>query len=365
MRASVPFLDLQLAYEELKPDLDRAAAECLASGRYIGGPTVTRFETGFAAYTDSAHCVGVGNGLDALTLTLKACGIGSGDDVLVPSNTFVATWLSVAQLGARPVPVEPDPVTHTVTAEALETAMTHQTRAMIPVHLYGCPAPIDDIVALGKARDLIVIEDAAQAHGATWKDTRIGGHSHAATWSFYPGKNLGAFGDGGAITTNDAKLAETIRMLGNYGSKQRYVHEFQGTNSRLDPLQAALLEVKLAHLDAWNTRRCDIARRYSAAFANTDLILPAPPQAADPVWHLYVVRSTQRDALQAHLDARGIQTLIHYPCPPHQQNAFRDMELSLPVAEQLAGEILSLPIGPHFSSEQIERVIKAVLEFPT
>lgn len=363
MSDAVPFLDLKAAYAELKDPLDAAALNSLNSGWYIGGEEVTSFETAFAAYVGAAHCVGVANGLDAITLALRALGVGPGDEVLVPSNTYIATWLAVAQVGARPVPVEPDPATHNVTAEGLEDAITTRTRAMIAVHLYGCPAPIDDIAHLARARNLRLIEDAAQAHGSSWKGQRIGSHGDVITWSFYPGKNLGAMGDGGAVTTNDAELAETIRILGNYGSRQRYVHELQGTNSRLDPVQAAMLEVKLAHLDSWNDRRRAVAARYTDAFRESALILPAPPQAADPVWHLYVVRSAARDALKAHLAARGIQTLIHYPCPPHKQGAFRDMGLELPLAERLADEVLSLPIGPHLSQDQAEMVIEAVLEF--
>lgn len=359
----VPFLDLKAAYAELKDPLDAAALKSLNSGWYIGGEEVASFETAFAAYTGAAHCVGVANGLDAITLALRALGVGPGDEVLVPSNTYIATWLAVVQVGAMPVPVEPDPATHNVTAEGLEDAISTRTRAMIAVHLYGCPAPIDDIAHLARARNLRLIEDAAQAHGSSWKGQRIGNHGDVITWSFYPGKNLGAMGDGGAITTNDAELAETIRILGNYGSRQRYVHELQGTNSRLDPVQAAMLEVKLAHLDAWNERRRRIAGRYQAAFGDTLLTLPAPPQAADPVWHLYVVRTPRRDALQAHLADRGVQTLIHYPCPPHRQGAFQDMGLSLPLAETLADEILSLPIGPHLTTDQTDTVIEAVLSF--
>ncbi|MEM9550405.1 MAG: DegT/DnrJ/EryC1/StrS family aminotransferase [Pseudomonadota bacterium] len=363
MTARVPFLDLKAAYGELQEALETAALTSLQSGWYIGGDDVTAFETAFATYTGAGHCVGVANGLDAITLALKALGIGPGDDVLVPSNTYIATWLAVVQVGARPVPVEPDPATHTITAEGMADVITPSTRAVIAVHLYGCPAPIDEIVTRARSKGLSVIEDAAQAHGARWKDQRIGGHGDVITWSFYPGKNLGAMGDGGAVTTHDAQLAETLRMLGNYGSKQRYVHDLQGTNSRLDPVQAAMLTVKLGHLDAWNDRRRAHAARYNAAFRDSALTLPAPPEDADPVWHLYVVRTPRRDALQAHLAARGIETLIHYPCPPHKQGAFRDMGLHLPVAETLADEVLSLPIGPHLSADQQARVIEAVLDF--
>lgn len=358
----VRFLDLQRSYSALRYKIDTAVARSLASGWYIGGPEVESFEAAFAAYTGAKHCVGTGNGLDALRLALEAMEIGPGDEVLVPSNTFIATWLAVSQVGAVPVPVEPDPCTHNVTAEGLEAALTPCTRAVIPVHLYGCPVPIDDIVDLANAKNLLVIEDAAQAHGASWKGRRIGHHGHAATWSFYPGKNLGAFGDAGAVTTDDSDLAERIRMLGNYGSRQRYVHEYAGLNSRLDPVQAAILSVKLAHLDAWNNRRRAIAKRYDSAFLETNLILPLIPRAADPVWHLYVVRHPDRAAFRDWLSKQGIETLIHYPTPPHKQGAYAT-GAALPIAEQLAREVLSLPIGPHMTDEEIGLVIDAVTGF--
>lgn len=359
----VPFLDLQRSYDALRPQIDAAVSASLASGQYIGGPEVSGFETAFARYTRAAQCIGVGNGLDAIRLVLEALGVGPGDEVLVPSNTYIATWLAVSQCGATPVPVEPDPITHNVTADGLDAARTPRTRAMIPVHLYGCPAPIDEIVALGLAHDLFVIEDAAQAHGAYWKDQRIGHHGHAATWSFYPGKNLGAFGDGGAVTTDDPELADRIRRLGNYGSRARYVHEVQGLNSRLDPVQAAILSVKLDHLDAWNDRRRTIAARYTAAFADTALTLPQPPKDARPVWHLYVVRHANRQAIQDWLTGQGIQTLIHYPCPPHRQDAYAT-GATLPVADRLADEVFSLPIGPQMTDDEVTKVVDAVTNCP-
>ena len=358
----VPFLNVLRGYDELRDEIDATVAQSLASGRYIGGPEVEAFEAAFAQYTGTTHCIGVGNGLDALRLALAALGVGPGDEVLVPSNTFIATWLAVSQIGAVPVPVEPDPLTHNVTAEGLEAAITARTRAILPVHLYGCPAPIDEIAELAGARGLFVVEDAAQAHGASWKGRRIGGHGHAATWSFYPGKNLGAFGDGGAVTTNNPDLANRIRMLGNYGSRARYVHELQGMNSRLDPVQAAILSVKLARLDDWNDRRRAIAARYAAALSGKEIVLQTIPQAADPVWHLFVVRHSRRAALQDWLTGQGVQTLIHYPCPPHKQDAYNTTD-TLPVAERLAGEVLSLPIGPHMTDEEVSRVIVAITAF--
>lgn len=360
---TVPFLDLQRGYEALHAEIDAAVAASVASGRYIGGPEVTGFEDAFARHTGAAHCIGVGNGLDAIRLVLEAAGIGAGDEVLVPSNTYIATWLAVSQVGATPVPVDPDPATYNVTAAGLEAALTPRSRAMIPVHLYGCPAPIDEIVCLAQSHGLLVVEDAAQAHGAAWKGRRIGHHGHAATWSFYPGKNLGAFGDGGAVTTDDPELANRIRLLGNYGSQVRYVHEVKGLNSRLDPVQAAILSVKLGHLDSWNDRRRAIAARYTSSLSGTTLTLPAPPRAADPVWHLYVVRHPNRTALQDWLTGQGVETLIHYPCPPHRQAAYAT-RASLPIAEALADEVLSLPIGPQMTDDEVTRVVDAVRTFP-
>lgn len=359
----IPFLDVARSYNELQKDLDEAVRRSLASGQYIGGPEVAAFEGAFARYTDTAHCIGVGNGLDALRLALIGAGIGPGDEVLVPSNTFIATWLAVSQTGATPVPVEPDPLTHNITTGGLDTAVTARTRAVVPVHLYGCPAPIDEIVDWADARNLIVIEDAAQAHGASWKGQRIGGHGHAVTWSFYPAKNLGAFGDGGAVTTNDESLAERIRMLGNYGSKKRYDHEIPGLNSRLDPVQAAVLTVKLDHLDTWNERRRRIAARYAAAANEAGLTLQKVPQAADPVWHLFVIRHPQRASLQDWMTGQGIETLIHYPRPPHRQGAY-NTAYRLPISEQLASEVLSLPIGPQMTEEEINRITDAIAASP-
>lgn len=359
---TVPFLDLRRSYDVLRDEIDAAVAAILSSGRYIGGPEVAEFEASFARYTGAAHCIGHGNGLDAIRLALTALGVGPNDEVLVPSNTYIATWLAVSETGATPVPVEPDPRTHNVTAKGFETAITACTRVLMPVHLYGCPAPIDEIVELATSRGIRVIEDAAQAHGASWKGRRIGHHGDAATWSFYPGKNLGAFGDAGAVTTDDPHLAERLRMLGNYGSRTKYVHEMRGLNSRLDPVQAAILSVKLAHLDDWNDRRRAIAARYSSAFSETDLVLPAPPPAADPVWHLYVIRHPERRRLQAWLDHQGVETIIHYPTPPHHQGAYAT-GAQLPVAEQLADEVLSLPIGPQMRDDEVSRVIEAVTAF--
>ena len=362
---AVSFLDAGAAYRELKPEIDSAIARVLASGRYIGGAEVEGFEATFAAYCEAGHCVGVGNGLDALHLTLRALGIGPGDEVILASNGYIATLLAVSMAGAAPVLVEPDPATHNLDPAKVEGAITGRTKALLPTHLYGQPADLDPLLEIARRHGLRVVEDAAQAHGARYKGQRIGAHSDAVCWSFYPSKNLGAMGDAGAVTANDADLIERVRELGNYGSKVRYVNEVRGVNSRLDPLQAAILGEKLKLLDEWNRRRTAIAALYSDRLAGSGVTLPAVPNWAEPVWHLYVVRSDRRDALAAFLGERGVQTLIHYPIPPHLQGAYRDLlpRGGLPIAEQLAKEVVSLPIGPHLRAADAERVIEAVLDF--
>jgi dTDP-4-amino-4,6-dideoxygalactose transaminase len=355
----IPFLDVPASYAELDDELDATAHSVMASGAYILGPEVTAFEQEFASYCDTRHAVGVGSGLDALRMILLGYRVGPGDEVVVPSNTFIATWLAVSQAGATPVPVEPDERTHNITAAAIEPAIGERTKAIIPVHLYGLPADMDAIVELGRERGIPVIEDAAQAHGATYRGLRAGSLADAAAFSFYPGKNLGALGDAGAVTTNDDALAERVRMLRNYGSKRKYHHEAPGLNSRLDSLQAALLRVKLRHLDDFNERRRAVARRYLERLDG--VVLPDTPAWADPVWHLFVVRHPQRDALQMRLDEAGVETLIHYPIPPHRSGAYAPYAgPPLPVAEQLADVVLSLPIGPHLSLDDVDRVAKAV-----
>lgn len=356
----IPFLDLQAAYLELKQPIDEAVSRVLSSGWYVLGPEVEAFEAEFADYCGVSHCVGVANGLDALTLALHALEVGPGDEVIVPSNTYIATWLAVSAVGATPVSVEPDPATQNIDPARIELAITSRTKVLLPVHLYGQPADLDPILALAKRHGLKVIEDAAQAHGARYKDRKIGGHGDIVCWSFYPGKNLGAMGDAGAITTQDAELAERVAMLRNYGSREKYVNEAQGVNSRLDPLQAAVLRVKLQVLDEWTERRRDVAALYSEKLAETGLVLPHVPEWADPAWHLYVVRSKQRDSLQAELKDSGISTLIHYPIPPHRQRAYMGLSVawqSLPVAEHLAGEVLSLPMGPQLTLKQASKVV--------
>lgn len=362
----IPFLDLGAAYRELQSDIDAAVARLLASGWYIGGPEVGAFESEFAAYTEAQHCIGVANGLDALHLTLLAMGVGVGDEVIVPSNTYIATWLAVSHCGATPVPVEPDAKTFNINPALIEAAITSRTKVILPVHLYGQPADMDPILAIARKHGLRVLEDGAQAHGARYKGQRLGAHGDAVAWSFYPGKNLGAMGDGGAVTTNDAQLADRLRVLHNYGSRVKYVNEVQGYNSRLDPVQAAILRVKLEHLDEWNARRRVIAQLYQDSLAGGDLTLPYVPAWAEPVWHLYVVQHPQRDALQKMLTDNDVGSLIHYPTPPHLQQAYAKFSFEkgrFPLAEHMADHVLSLPISPSLKIQQAETVWRIVNQF--
>lgn len=362
---SVSFLDLNAAYAEVSAELEVAALHAMRSGWYIGGPEVSAFETAFAKFCNADAAIGVANGLEAIEIALHAFEIGAGDEVIIPANTFIATWLAVARRGATIVPVEPDPETYNITPEAVTGAITPRTRAVIPVHLYGQPADIDGLMKVASAHDLVVIEDAAQCHGARCRGQRIGSVGHAATWSFYPSKNLGALGDGGAITTNTAEAAARMRLLNNYGSSKKYVHDLPGTNSRLDPMQAAMLSVKLPLLDEWNRRRQSVSAQYLESLSGTSLVLPKVADWAEPVWHLFVVRHPQRDNLMAALRDRGIETLIHYPIPPHRQNAFKDLgyrEGAFPITEQMAKECFSLPMGPHLSGEDTQRVISTLKE---
>jgi dTDP-4-amino-4,6-dideoxygalactose transaminase len=334
------------------------------SGWFIMGPELDAFEAEFAQYCEVKHCVGVGNGLEALHLLLRAYGIGPGDEVIVPSNTFIATWLAVTECGATPVPVEPNAYTHNIDPALIASAITSRTRAIMPVHLYGQPADMDPINALAAKHGLIVIEDAAQAQGARYKGRRVGSLGHAAATSFYPGKNLGALGDGGAVLTNDDAIADKVKQLRNYGSQVKYQHDIAGYNSRLDEMQAAFLRVKLPVLDDWNARRRGIAAQYSMLLAGIDIDLPFVPEYAEPVWHLYVIRSKKRDALKAYLEQQGVSTVIHYPIPPHRQICYHDFQdHKLSIAEMLAGEGLSLPMLPAMGGDEVERVVRAIINF--
>jgi dTDP-4-amino-4,6-dideoxygalactose transaminase len=362
----VPFLDLRAATDELVDELSAAADRVLRSGWYLLGQELEAFEHEWAAFTGTAHCVGVGNGLDALRLSLLALGVGPGDEVVVPANTYIATWLAVTQVGATPVPVEPDPTTYTIDPDLVAGAITPRTRAILPVHLYGHPADMSAICAVARDAGLAVLGDAAQAHGARFGGQRVGGLADIEAWSFYPSKNLGALGDGGAITTDDAALADRIRTLRNYGSREKYVNDEPGWNSRLDEIQAAVLRVKLAHLDEWNARRSSLATRYLHGLADGPVALPSTADDVDAVWHVFVVRTRTREALMRHLADRGIGVVIHYPIPPHLQEAYRDLGIargSLPLTETIHDEVMSLPMGPHLSTAQADQVIEAVRSF--
>jgi dTDP-4-amino-4,6-dideoxygalactose transaminase len=362
----IAFLDLKAGYEELRSQIDEAVARVLGSGWYIGGQEVTQFEQEFAAYTGATHCVGVANGLDALHLALRALGVGPGDEVIVPSNTYIATWLAVSQCGAIPVPVEPNEATYNLDPARIEAALTERTKVILPVHLYGQPADMDPILRIARQHGLKVLEDAAQAHGARYKGRRIGSHGDAVAWSFYPGKNLGAYGDAGAVTSSDPEVADRIRVMANYGSRQKYFNEVRGINSRLDPLQAAVLRVKLNKLDEWNARRRAIANWYFDALTNCPIQLPSQPSWSGSAWHLFVVRHERRDALQKHLAQSGIGTLIHYPLSPLQQAAYADLsgdKARCPLADAMAAQVLSLPIGPHLAQKDAVKVSDAIREF--
>jgi dTDP-4-amino-4,6-dideoxygalactose transaminase len=391
----VPFLDLKAPYLELKTELDIAYQRVVESGWYILGEEVEAFEQEFAAYCEVKHCIGVGNGLDALHLILRAYGIGKGDEVIVPANTYIATWLAVSHAGVAPVPVEPDPRTYNIDPERIEAAITPRTRAIMPVHLYGQPADMEPIFDIARSHELKVIEDSAQAHGAIYYSgqkseissqkhkgnlnsintvnsmerhaCKVGSLGDAAGFSFYPGKNLGAFGDAGAVVTNDDGLAERVKALRNYGSKVKYHNEIKGFNSRLDPLQAAFLRAKLKHLDEWNERRRGVAASYLRGLADVpDLILPEVPLWVEPVWHLFVVRCSQREKLQKHLEQCGIETLIHYPVPPHLSDAYAEIGFQIgdfAITEELANTVLSLPVGPHLNTDALKHIIKTIRGF--
>ena len=364
----VPFLDLKASYTEIQDEVESAVLGSIRSGQYIGGDILETFENSFKNFVGSEYCIGVANGLDALTLSLKVLGVRPGDEVIVPSNTFIATWLAVTQCGAIPVPVEPNAETYNIDPNLIEAKITDRTKAIIAVHLYGQPADLDEILNLAKEHKIHVVEDAAQAHGARYKGRKIGSHGDLVTWSFYPGKNLGALGDGGAITTNNEELAERLKVLRNYGSKERYVHTTLGSNSRLDPVQAAVLNVKLRYLHEWNKRRVGVAAIYSESFKDLPILLPSVRQYNDPVWHLYCIRVKHRDEFRESLSSVGIETLIHYPTPPHLQDAYQFLNFgirSFPIAESISSELVSIPIGPSLAEEQIAAVVDSVKAFFT
>lgn len=364
MNFSVPFLDMKSPYLEIKDELDAAYERVMLSGWYILGEEVDTFEEEFARYTGVKYCVALGNGLEALHLILRAYNIGPGDEVIVPANTYIASWLAISQVGAVPIPVEPDPFTYNINPDRIEAVITPRTRAIMPVHLYGQIADLDPINIIARKHGLLVIEDAAQAHGALYNGVHAGVLGNAAGWSFYPGKNLGALGDAGAVTTNDKDLADKVRILRNYGSSVKYYNLIKGYNSRLDPLQAAFLKVKLKYLDEWNIRREIVALRYLEELATLPgLILPSIPSFTKPCWHVFTIRHDRRDWLVEELKRRNIGTLIHYPIPPHLSSAYQDLGYKkgdFPITEDLSQTILSIPIGPHLKNEDQSLVIEAL-----
>ena len=362
-KMTTPFLDLQAQYSGMKDELDAAYHRVIESGQYILGHEVEAFEQEFATYCDTKYCIGVSNGLEALHLILRAYDIGNGDEVIVPANTYIATWLAVSCCGAKPIPVEPDEKTYNLDPALIEEAITPRTRALIAVHLYGQPCDMDCINAIARKHGLKVIEDAAQAHGAFYKGRRTGGLGDAAGFSFYPGKNLGAIGDAGAITTNDATLATKLKLLRNYGSSIKYHNKIKGFNSRLDELQAAFLRVKLKRLDGWNNARSKLAFKYMSGLNNSAFSIPFVPSYSTPVWHLFVVRHLARDVIQNRLQQFGIGTVIHYPIPPHLQPAYCELGYSkgdFPISERIHNEVISLPIYPQLKIENIDVVIDAL-----
>jgi dTDP-4-amino-4,6-dideoxygalactose transaminase len=362
MLPPIPFLDLAALHAPLASEMEAAYKRVVSASQFILGPELEAFEGEFAAYCGACHCIGTGNGLDALTLTLIGAGLAPGDEVIVPAQTFIATWMAVSHAGATPVPVDIAPATHNIDPELIEAAITPRTRAIIPVHLFGRPAEMDAIDAVARHHGLFVLEDAAQAHGATYRGKRAGNLGHAAAFSFYPGKNLGALGDGGAVITDDDALADRLRGLRNYGSPRKFHHPEIGFNSRLDELQAAFLRAKLPHLDHWNARREAIAGHYDTALHGLPLGLPlAADSNCQPVWHQYVVTTPQRDRLQVQLAEQGIATMVHYPLPPHRQPAYNELaERSFPAAEALAADCLSLPICPTLTTADVERIAVAI-----
>lgn len=375
---SVPFYNIGLSYQTLKPEIDEAVSKVMDQGWYILGEEVASFEREYSDYIGVDHCVGVSNGLDALFLVLKAWGLEEGDEVIVPSNTYIATWLAVSHCGARVVPVEPDVNTFNMNPSLIEEKINHNTKAIIPVHLYGMPADMNPIMEIAARHNLLVLEDAAQAHGAEYGEEKCGSLGHAAVFSFYPGKNLGAFGDAGAVTTNDGELAGKVRILANYGSREKYLNLNQGYNHRLDEMQAAILRVKLKYLDRWNKVRAEIAEKYSG-ITNGDIILPystmqklvdgenvkyLQPQSgkeSTSCWHQYVIQCEQRDELSCRLKEAGINTMIHYPVPPHKQAAYVRMNhMRFPISEKIASQCLSLPMNPYLRDDEVDYIIASV-----
>ena len=366
-KMSVPFAIFQPMHDELRAELDAAYNRVMDNSYFIQGKECEAFDKEFAAYCDADHCIGVANGLDALLLVLKALEIGAGDEVIVPSNTFIATALAVSYTGATPVFVEPEIETYNIDVTRIEAAITAKTKAIMPVHLQGRPADMDPIMEIARKHNLWVIEDAAQAHGTLYKGKKVGTLGDAAGFSFYPGKNLGALGDGGAVVTNNKDIADKVRALGNYGSDYKYHHIYKGTNSRLDEIQAAFLRVKLPALDKWNAARVDIAKKYFEGINNPKIVLPLEPsEDFGHIYHVFVVRCKERDELEKYLADNGIGTVKHYPYPMHLQDCYADLGIKqgdLPIAEEISNTVLSLPMYYGMTEKEVQYVIDIINKF--
>lgn len=363
---TIPAIDLSRQTQAIRAELDDAIARVLINGSFILGDEVAAFEDEFAKYCGVAYAVGVASGTDALQLALMACGIGAGDEVIAPSHTAVATIAAIEMTGAKPVLVDIELTRFDLDPAAVSAAITDQTRCIIPVHLYGCPADLNPILKIARAKKIFVLEDCSQAHGASHRGRKVGGWGDIAAFSFYPTKNLGALGDGGMVIMNDPQLAEKVRLLRQYGWKERYVSHVKGMNSRLDELHAAILRIKLRHLDKWNARRRELANLYFDLLSASPLILPSQPQDGEHVFHQFVIRHSRRNEVQAHLRAHGIHTLIHYPVPVHLQPAYANlnpMDGTLSKSERAAHEVLSLPMFPELTEEEVRRVSRGIVEF--
>ena len=366
MTQSIPLVDLHAQYTNIRADIDRAIQTIIDTSSFVMGPAVRQFEGAFAAFCGVTHCVGVSNGTAALELALRALGIGPGAEVITAAHTFIATAEAISNVGAKPVFVDIDPETYTITPAAVAAAITPATRALLPVHIYGQPADMTGLNALAKQHSLAVIEDAAQAHGATWQGQRAGSLADMACFSFYPGKNLGAYGDAGAVTTNNDGLAESVRLLRNHGRRSKYVHDIVGTNERIDTLQAAILAAKLPYLSEWTSRRQALAARYNELLADAEVVLPTVAAGVTSAWHLYVIRTPQRDQLLQFLKEHGVEGGIHYPVPLHLQPAYAHLGYQrgdLPVTEVVADTCLSLPLYPEMTTAQQDHVVELIYTF--
>lgn len=364
--SKVPLVDLAAQYAAIRPEVDQAIQSVLDATDFIMGAAIKQFEADFAAFCGATHCVGVASGTAALELVLRAAGVGPGDEVITAAHTFIATAEAISAVGAKPVFVDVDPATYNMDPAGLPAAITPATRAIMPVHIYGQPADMTALGAVAAAHGLALIEDAAQAHGATWDGVAAGGLGDAACFSFYPGKNLGAYGDAGAVVTNNDAIAAQVRLLRNHGRRSKYLHEVKGYGERMDTLQAAVLGAKLPHLRAWTAARQRLAARYDELLADLPVVRPTVAAAADPVWHLYVIRHQARDALLEHLSHSGIGAGVHYPVPLHLQPAYADLGYQpgdLPVTETVAATCLSLPLYPEMTDAQQDRVVAAIRSF--